>query len=95
MSIQEKTILAIKNIAAIDLLTGASGVFAQTDPGTVNAICSTDLSWCVLAAQEFAGALAQRGGGTAALGQRSRWFAQFQNFGLGHSEFQHLAVQQN
>jgi iron(III) transport system substrate-binding protein len=45
--------ITTKKIAAIALLTGASGVFAQTDQGTVNAICSTDLSWCELAAQEF------------------------------------------
>ncbi len=46
--------LTIKTIAAIAMLASASGVFAQsTEPGTVNAICSTDLSWCELAAQEF------------------------------------------
>lgn len=44
----------IRKLAAIALMAGTSGVFAQNaDPGTVNAICSTDLSWCELAAQEF------------------------------------------
>ena len=39
---------------AVALLAGAGSVFAQSPAqGTVNAICSTDLSWCELAAQEF------------------------------------------
>jgi iron(III) transport system substrate-binding protein len=44
----------IKKLAAVALMAGTSGAFAQSaEPGTVNAICSTDLSWCELAAQEF------------------------------------------
>ncbi|MEY4139470.1 MAG: hypothetical protein RLZZ371_1652 [Pseudomonadota bacterium] len=40
--------------AAVALMAGAGSVFAQSPAqGTVNAICSTDLSWCELAAQEF------------------------------------------
>lgn len=44
----------IKKLAAVALMAGTSGAFAQSaEPGTVNAICSTDLSWCELAAREF------------------------------------------
>lgn len=47
-------ISAIKKLATCLLLTSASIAFAQSSsPGTVNAICSTDQSWCELAAKEF------------------------------------------
>ncbi len=42
---------AIKLIAAYALLVGVAGVFAQQK--TVDAICSTDQTWCELAAQEY------------------------------------------
>ncbi|MCF8212135.1 MAG: ABC transporter substrate-binding protein [Rhodoferax sp.] len=44
----------LKRILVGALLTWSVAAFAQdAQPGTVNAICSTDLSWCELAAQEF------------------------------------------
>ncbi len=44
----------MKKWAAVAMMAGAGSVFAQSPAqGTVNAICSTDLSWCELAAQEF------------------------------------------
>ncbi|MGH6625343.1 MAG: ABC transporter substrate-binding protein [Burkholderiaceae bacterium] len=46
---------ALKLIAACALVAGAAGpIHAQASaPGTVSAICSTDQTWCELAAQEF------------------------------------------
>ena len=41
-----------KLIAACAISAGVTASFAQ-DAGVVNAICSTDLSWCELAAKEF------------------------------------------
>ena len=43
----------MKNIAALLLALGSLAGAAQAQTGTVNAICSTDQSWCELAAQEF------------------------------------------
>ncbi|RYX96470.1 MAG: ABC transporter substrate-binding protein [Comamonadaceae bacterium] len=40
-------------LAALAMNTGLSGSAGAQGQGTVNAICSTDLSWCELAAQEF------------------------------------------
>jgi len=43
----------MKSIAALVLALGSLAGGAQAQTGTVNAICSTDQSWCELAAQEF------------------------------------------